>query len=42
MKTTFLFAALLALGHAADVYYFNGLYSQAVSSMLAEIARHFR
>jgi hypothetical protein len=33
--------ALLAVAYAADVHYFNGMYSHAASSMLAEIARHF-
>jgi hypothetical protein len=39
---TFVIATLLALGYGADLYYFNGMYFRAASSMLAEIARHFR
>jgi hypothetical protein len=42
MRLTIIIAGLLALGHAADAYYFNGMYSRAASSMLAEIASHFR
>jgi hypothetical protein len=42
MKATFVIAALLTIGYVADAHYFNGMYSNAASLMLAEIMRHFR
>jgi hypothetical protein len=41
MKAIFVIA-LLGIGYAADMHYFNGMYSHAASSVLAEITRHFR
>jgi hypothetical protein len=41
MKTTFIIAAVLTVGYVADMHYFNGMYSTALSEMLGVILRHF-
>jgi hypothetical protein len=39
MRATFILVALLTLGYAADVHYFNGMYSHAASLMFADITQ---
>jgi hypothetical protein len=41
MKANFVIAGLLTIGYAADMRYFNGVYSHAASLILGDIMRHF-